>query len=294
MKRLFSLSALLIVLALASGCVHVEPGHVGVEVDSCSGGGVKDNPVGVGYHGTGPCTSIIEYPTNVQTASWTKDPHEGNPANEEITFTNVDGLQFAADISLSYQLDGSKAPAFYTKFKADDISTFTHGFLRNVARQNFDAVGGKCKVEQIMGDNKKLLDDVQSAIQKEVAVYGINIIQFGFIGAPRPPQAVTDSINAKIQATQIAIKTENELRATQAQAAKNVAEATGQAQAALAKAKLEAEARRLTADSEAYMNKTVAASLTPELVAYIRAKKWDGAMPKVAGAGTIVQLGLDK
>lgn len=57
------------------------------------------------------------------------------------------------------------------------------------------------------------------------------IEQFGFIGAPRPPQSVIDALNAKVAATQLAMRTENELRAAKAEAEKTIAKARGEAEA---------------------------------------------------------------
>lgn len=274
MRTLFLALCALLCVGVGGCYTHVDPGHVGILVDSCSGGGVQAKPLGVGYHGTGACTSIIEYPTFVQTAVWTKDPNEGHPANEEISFTNADQMQIHADISLSYQLDAAKAPAFYKQFKADDLDKFTHGFLRNLARDEFDKFGGKYSISQVMGDNAQFLKEVREALQSEVAPFGIQIVQFGFVGAPRPPQAVIDAINAKATATQKALQIELELKQSQAQAAKRVAEAEG-----------EAKAIKLHADAEAYANQTVAKSLSSELVEYARIKKWDGKMPLYTGGG---------
>ena len=60
------------------------------------------------------------------------------------------------------------------------------------------------------------------------------IDQFGFIGSPRPPSSVIDAINAKVQAQQIAVQKQNELVQAQADAAKLVAAADGQAKAQVA------------------------------------------------------------
>lgn len=270
--RLFVILCVLV----ATGCqTHIEPGHVGVLVDSCSGGGVKPDPVGVGYHSTGPCTTIVEYPTYVQTAVWTKNPNEGHPTNEEITFTNADQMQIAADISLAYQLTPSKVPAFYSKFRADNLDGFTHGFLRNLAREKFDTAAGRYRIEQVMGDNAAFLSEVRTSLQKDLDPYGIVITQFGFIGAPRPPQSVIDSINAKATATQKALQIELELKQSEATARKAVAQAEG-----------EAKALRLRADAEAYANERVSKSLSGVLVDYERIKKWDGKLPQVAGGGS--------
>lgn len=285
-----------VLFALGSiGCKHIEPGHVGIEVISCgSNSGVNPKPVGVGYHMLGACTSFIEYPIYIQNVVWTLNSNEGSPKNEEITFKNADKMSISADISLAYQLDADKAPAFYSQFKQADLEKFSDTFMHNMAREKFDEAGGQYKIDQIMGDSSKFLAQVRENLQKELDPYGIKIKQFGFIGAPRPPQAVIEAINATTHATQFALQIQNELAQSTAQAKKVVAVAEGEAQAAVARAKGEAEARRITADSEAYNNKALALSLSPVLVEYLKAKKWDGQLPQVqsngSGVGTFVNL----
>ncbi len=288
------LIALLPMMGGCMGCTHVDAGHVGIEIDSCSGAGVEPKVAEVGYHATGPCTSVISYPTYVQTAVWTHNPNEGHPQNEEITFTNADQMQIAVDISIAYQLNPQKVPAFYSKFRADDLDVFTHGFLRNLAREKFDTVAGKYKIEQIMGDNSQFLKEVRDALQKDLDPYGISISQFGFIGAPRPPQSVIDSINAKATATQKALQIELELKQSEAEARKRVAQAEGEAAATKAKAEGDAAATRLRADAEAYANQKLTSSLTPPLVQYRQIEKWNGVLPQVTSGSSNLLLNLNR
>ena len=49
----------------------------------------------------------------------------------------------------------------------------------------------------------------------------------------------------------------------------------------------EAEAKKLSADAEAYFNKTVAASITPEFVQYKALEKWNGELPQMMGTGAV-------
>lgn len=274
------------------GCTtHVEPGHVGVRIVSCgSDVGVDPVALGVGYHSTGVCTTIVEYPTFMQAAVWTHNLHEGHPVDESITFTNADQMSIAADISLAYTLDPKLVPAFYSRFKADNLDVFTHGFLRNIAREKFDEAAGKYKIESIMGNNSDFLKEVRTNLQNEVFAYGINISQFGFIGAPRPPESIIKAINLKLEATQRSIQVENELRESQAQAKKSVAKAEGEALAEIAKAKGDAESKKLAADAEAYANQKIASSLSSVLVEYRKVSKWDGKLPTVSGGSTLVNL----
>jgi regulator of protease activity HflC (stomatin/prohibitin superfamily) len=257
------------------GCSHVDAGYVGIEIDSCSGAGVEPKVAPVGYHTTGPCSTIVKYPAFVQTAVWTASANEGHPTNEEITFTNADQMQIAVDISIAYQLQPDKVPAFYAKFRADELDTFTHGFLRNLAREKFDTAAGKYKIEQIMGDNSAFLAEVRAALQKDLDPYGIAISQFGVIGAPRPPRAVVDSINAKATATQKALQIELELKQAEAEGRKHVAQAEAEAQAI-----------KVRADAQAYANQKLASSLSDVLVHYRQIEKWNGVLPQVQGGST--------
>lgn len=277
-------------LALA-GCEHIESGNVGIKVVSCgSDQGVDPKPVTMGYHPIGACTSYIEYPTYVQSVVWSNSPHEGNPTNEEITFTNADKLTIAVDVSLAYQLEPNKAPGFYTKFRAGTLKDFTDGFMRNMAREKFDAAAGKYKIDSIMGDNAAFLAEVRTSLQKELDPYGIKIQQFGLIGAPRPPKDVIAAINATTHATQVALQIQNELAQSTAQGKKALAVAEGEANAAIAKAKGLAEARRIESEAEARANQVIAASITTNLIEYKKVNRWNGALSQVSGGASIVNL----
>lgn len=272
--------ALLLTLT-SCGYTVVQPGHVGIQINlSGSDKGVQDLPLKTGRIFYNPITeTVFTYPTFVQTAVWTAAKDEGHPADESITFTTKDSMVVNADVSLSYSLASEKVPNFYVKFRSDDLDKFTHGFLRNVARDQFNETAGKYSIEQIMGDNEQFLRDVRGRVQQEVNGVGVKLEQFGFIGAPRPPQPVINAINAKIQATQDAIRIENELRQSQAQAAKQVAQAEGEAKAAIARANGQAEANRIRA-----------ASITPQILEWERLAatreaigKWNGAPSMITG-----------
>ncbi len=282
---------LLVVVFGVFGCTRIGAGHVGIEVNQAgSQRGVQDFTIRTGYVFYNPlATTIVEYPTFVQTAIWTANPHEGHPQNEEITFTTKDSMVVSVDVNLSYSLLAEKVPAFYVKFRSDDLDMFTHGFLRNVARDCFNEVAGKYAVEQIMGDNAPFLRDARSCLQNQVADIGVHIEQFGIIGAPRPPQGVIDSINAKVQAGQIALQKRNEVLQAEAEAAKTVAYAEGEAKAMVTRAEGQAKSNRLISES-----------LTDKVLERTRLDlqwhwidKWNGQRPSVestAGGGMLIQV----
>ena len=278
MKKIFIMLVFMLIASFyltSCSCTRVDPGHVGIKVNmSGSDRGVAPDVLGTGWVFYMPFfTKIFEYPTFVQTTVWTKSTEEGKPINEELSFNSKEGLTITADISLSYQLEESKIPAFYVKFRNDDLTQFTHGYLRNIARDLFNEVAGEYSVEDIYGAQKeKLLTEVRKRLGDAVKDIGVSIQQFGFIGAPRPPQNVIAALNAKVASTQAAMQSENELRQAEAEAKKTVAQAEGAAKATLTKANAEAQA-----------NIMIAKSITPELTRYLATTKWNGSLPSVTG-----------
>jgi NAD kinase len=245
-------------------------------VNGGSDRGVQDYPAQVGWVTYNPVSSsVFEYPTFTQTAVWTRNLNEGKNVNEEITFTNRDQMLIAADINLSYHLESTKVPAFYVKFRSDDLDHFTHGFLRNLARDIFNEHAGRYEIAQIMGDNATFLAEVRQSLQEQVRDIGVTIDQFGIIGAPRPPQAVIDAINAKVHATQLAIQKQNELVQVQADMAKEREKTDTYARNTLTLAEAQAKSNRLLNDS-----------LTGNLIELKRLEKWNGILPQVSGGAT--------
>jgi regulator of protease activity HflC (stomatin/prohibitin superfamily) len=285
MKRFMVMAAVIVALAVSGGCTRIGPGHVGIKISNAgSDRGVNKDAVTTGWVFYNPLlSSVYEWPTYVQQVVLTANPNEGNALNEEISFTNADNMAINADISFAYHLEADKVPEFFVKFRTDDMKTFSHGYLRSLIRDKFNEVGGKYKIEQIMGDNGPFIAEVKQAVQKEISPFGIVLeAQFGFIGAPRPPKAVVDMINSKVAAVQLAQQKQNELVQAQADAAKTVATAEGAAKSLTLTAKAQADANRILSES-----------LTPQLIELKRIEKWNGVYP-LSTSGSVPFLPLVK
>jgi regulator of protease activity HflC (stomatin/prohibitin superfamily) len=263
---------------------RIEAGYVGVEINLAgTQRGASDIPVRTGWVFFSPLkTQIIEFPTFVQTVKWTRDLNEGHAVNEEMGFNSKEGMQIFSDVSLSYAIDPARVPDFYVKYRVNELDSFTHGILRDIVRNSLNEIASTYNVEDIYGVRKaEFLQKVQDMIQAKVAPVGVGIQQFGFIGAPRVPDVIAQSITAKARAIQEAERARNELAMTQAEAAKKIAEAEGDAQSAINRAKGEAEANRIRLSS-----------LTPQLLELRRLEnqralidKWNGQLPTVESAG---------
>jgi len=273
-----------VVASLFTSCTVIGPGHVGIKVNNLgSERGVQKYSICTGVVMFMPgMSTVFEYPTYVQTAIWTQSKDEGSSVNEEITFNTKEGTSVSGDISLSYQLKSDSVPDFYVKFRSDNLDLFTHGFLRNIARDAFNEVASGYTLEEVYGLKKEtMLKDVKERINKQVSMYGVDLIQFGFVGSLRMDPGIMASLNKKLQAIQDALTSENQLKMAEADARKVVAAAKGQAEA----------------------NDLLAKSVTPNLVQWKQLditqkaiEKWDGKRPMVEGSssGLLLQLPINK
>ena len=272
---------------------RIGAGHVGVEVVlSGSQRGASEIPIRTGWVFYSPLRSqIVEFPTYVQTVKWTRDLNEGRATNEEMSFNSKEGMDIFSDVSLSYAIEPKRVPDFYVKYRVTELDQFTHGILRDTVRNALNEVASTYTVEQIYGEQKTaFLEGVQRRIQVQMDPVGVQIQQFGFIGAPRVPAVIASAITAKAQAIQDAERARNELAKTQAEAAKQVAEAEGEAKSSVTRAQGEAEANRIRQTS-----------ITPQLL-QLRAlenqhaliERWNGQLPSVetAGNGSSLMLQL--
>lgn len=270
---LLFLVALPMVRGLLFSWKVIEPGYTGIKINRLVNKGITREDIVTGFIFYNPIqSSIVMYPTFIQRVAWTHDRAEGKPANEQLTFNTKDSVPVDIDVAVSYQLDPTKVPDFYMKFRADNIDSFSHGFLRDTTRNIVANIGSEYNFDEINGTKKEeFLQKVGKTLNETVRQFGVNIQQFGLIGSLRPPQALIDAVNAKTQAIQKSIQVENEVRAAQAEAKKKIAIAEGEAAA----------------------NRALASSLDPRLLEWERLKimrdqisKWNGKMPEVVAGGS--------
>jgi regulator of protease activity HflC (stomatin/prohibitin superfamily) len=258
---------------------RIGAGYVGIEINLAgSQRGASEIPIRAGWVFYSPLRSqIVEYPTFVQTVKWTADVNEGHPVNEELVFNSKEGQEVRADVSLSYAIDATKIPDFYVKYRSDDLERFTHGILKDIVRNSLNEIASTYTLEDIYGENKaRFLTETRQRVQTQLEPVGVQIQQFGFIGKPRFTATIEQAITQKTQAITDAERARNQLAVTQAEVAKTVAEAEGEARSAIERARGEAESNRLRQ-----------ASITPQLLEWKRLEnqrafidRWNGELPR--------------
>lgn len=279
-KKIRILAALMLFSLCA--CERVPVGEVGILVDNYGGDkGVEDKVLSPGMYWVGFSKTLFTFPTFMQNYVWSSSPHEGADHNESISFQTSEGLTVNADVGISYRLDPEKVPVLFQTYRKG-IEEITNVYVRNIVRNALVQQASMKPIEMVYGTGKAdLLKNVQNDVRAKLQPVGIMVDQLSWAGDFRLPENVTTSINAKIQATQIAQQKENEVAAAKADAQKKVAEADGDAQSIY-----------LRAQAQARANKILSESLTPEFVRYQAIVKWDGVLPKMSGSAVpLIDMG---
>jgi regulator of protease activity HflC (stomatin/prohibitin superfamily) len=271
-------AALLVLVLLPMTVTYINPGNVGIVI-RLTGGGVDRVPLGPGLRIRNPLTTRIEeYPVYMQTLVLARGSG-GARDNDEINLNSVEGQPVSMDVSMSFELDPSKVPQLYQTFRTD-ITQIQHGYVKQAIRQALQEVVGSEPIADIIGPKKaEVTTQVQTLLETRLSPYGIVVKQFT-LNELRAPKSITDAINAKNEMQQQALTAQNELQKNQFQAQGDSIKAAGRAKAILAEAQAQARA-----------NELLARSLTPTLVQYEMAKRWNGQMPQVSGSAMpMIQL----
>lgn len=273
------LKVLMISTILAFGvtaCSKVPAGNVGVKVYLLGKSkGVDSEELGPGRYWIGINEDLFLFPTFTQNYVWTAENDEGSPNDESITYQSREGMTVSADIGISYSIKPEKVNTVFQKYRRG-VDEITDTYLRNMVRDAFVSEASTKPITQIYGEGKEdIIQAVQERVQRQTEEIGINIEKIYYIGSLRLPDEVKSAISSKINADQIAQQKRNEVAQAQADAEKEVAKAKGDAAAILERANAQAEA-----------NRKIAESLTPNLIQYEFAKKWNGISPVyMSGSG---------
>ncbi len=259
---------------------RVPAGYRGVIVNLYgSDKGVSEQSVGVGRYYLGWNKEMYRFPTFLQNRAWTHD--------KAITMQTSEGLTITTDAGITYQIQPDNVVKVFTKYRLG-IDEITDTFLHNLVRDAMNEVASQMTVDQIYGVKKEtFMRMVNDIVIHDAAVNGINVDKIYLIGSFILPPSVMNSINSKIQASQNAVKVENEVATSRAEAQKTIVDAKASAERAIIAAEANARQITLNAEAQAKANKILADSLSKEFIQYQAILKWDGALPTTNASGVV-------
>lgn len=255
-----------------TGCEKVEAGHVGVMVDLLgSDKGVQQTVVGTGRYWVGLNEELYLFPTFNQLYSYP----------QPFNFQTSDSMKVSAKIGIEYYVDESKVSKVFQTYRKG-VEEITQENLRQNISDALIKHSGTMDINTLAGGGRTtLLDKVTEELNKKLDPIGIKLVKLSWTDDLVYPQKVTDSINAKIEASQKALLRENEIQQSKAEAQKEIEEAKGKAEAI----RLAAEA-----ESEAIALRGEALRKNPEVLQLEAIGKWNGILPTYMASGSQTPL----
>lgn len=270
-------AAFIIVLVLILSPFLIEKikaGHVGVVYKP--GSGVQDKVLEDKWHffpSIMPFDKITEYPIRLQTVD-----------AKNMTLATADGKNVELDFSYSYAVSADKVVPIFNKFGPVSVETIESTYLK---KRLFDAARNVISGYTVLELYGEKSAEAQAKIKE---AYTENVGKLGFIvdevtlGAPKPDANTQAAIDARVNASQELDRKKTELEIAVAEADRKRAESQGVA-----------DSKVIEAEGTAKANKALQASITPQLIQYEIAKKWDGKQPLVTGGDNqIISVPLPK
>lgn len=258
------------VVAAFSSIEVVEPGNVGLVYTPS--GGLQKETLSQGWHLVSPFAKVTKYPISTTSVQLSKKSEDGD---QSLNVSTSEGKLVNSDIQYNFHIDPEKAPVLFTKFKGASIETIEAGYLRQNLKASIQEITSTYGVLDIYGSKRdEITAKVSENFTKKMKADGFIIENFSFVEI-RPDAQSMKAIQAKVDAQQKLIQFETEKKQAEVLAQKSVIEAKGKADAAL-----------IEAQGKAKANAALQQSITPELIEYEKAKKWDGKLPQVSGGNT--------
>lgn len=270
MKRILYLAMIALFAVTVTSCTIVDNSEIGLKYKkfAVTDQGKLEAATVTGYVWYNPfTTAVYTYPTYIQRIDY-----------KPFTVNTKDGSTFTMDPVLAYQLNRDRAVDVFTKYRKS-LEEIQNGYMGTCVYDAYRITANRYTADELVANRAKFEGEVRQMLDKSLGDEGFIVTEF--TSQITPPESLQQTIEAKNKAVQDALRVENEIKATEANARKKVIEAEGVA-----------EALRVQADGEAYYNRTVAASLNPLLIQQYAIEKWDGDLPNVTGGNSIPMIDL--
>src|SRR5439155_6125216 len=266
---------LFLVAAIYGSFTIIQPGNVGVVFNRWSG---ALKTVGQGVAWRVPwVTQVQSYPVALRTYTMVQRGAEGSMRGDDsIDLPTKEGQHIRQDISVTYNTSQEKAADVFRSFRGADISDIESTFIRRtIITVSQNAAGQVSLTDLISNQRGQLQTRIQDDLQHEMNKMGFVVDKVN-LGASHLPDIIEKQLQQKMAAQQQAQQADYELQRQQTLAKAKVAEAEGDAQSTLVKARAQSEA-----------NKLLQESLTPLLIQGKAIDRWNGTLPQFTGTAPI-------
>lgn len=274
MKRAAFLSGLLIaiVLSVCSVFAVVPTGQTGILITM---GKVADYTLDAGMNVVLPWQSVV-----------LMDNREQKIVFKQQAFSS-DIQQVELRGSVVYSIDKSTAMDLYRSVGTNYAEIVIHPQIA----EDVKAVISRYTAEGLIGQRATVSAEILKVLREDLSAHGLNIVSVAIENID-----FSDAFEQAVEAKQVATQTKQRAQTEQEQQTMEAQQSAErqriQAQADADVARIQAEAAQYAGEREAEMNRKLSESLTPELVQYYYAQRWDGKLPTtmMGGNGMVLPM----
>ena len=267
---------------------RIPAGYVGVVYNM--NGGVDGEILTQGWHVVSPTKKVKTYSIGIEQSYLSSENKGDSKEDESFSIPTSDGKTVRVNLEFSYRFDEARVADTFIRFKGKSGESIKDTFIKPKIVAWTQEVSANYPVTDIFGDKRTQINtELDDYLKSKFDKYGIIIDTVNFTDI-----SVDDETAAAIQ-KKVTAQQELELAQVEAQTAKVQAEKDKQvaqiaAETRIIEANAQAESVRIAAQAEADANKAISDSLTSALIDYTKAQSWDGKLPTVTGADSIITM----
>lgn len=284
--------ALVLVVGLVCAIICLEripAGYVGVVYNM--NGGVDGEVLTQGWHVVSPTKKVTTYSIGIEQSYLTAEDKGDSKDDESFSIPTSDGKTVRVNLEFSYRFDEDRVAETFVTFKGKSGETIKDTFIKPKVIAWTQEVSANYPVTDIFGDKRTEINaELDTYLRGKFDQYGIIIDTVNFTDISVDDETAA-AIQKKVTAQQELELANIEAQTARVQAEKNKEVAEIAAKQAIVEAEAAAEALCIEAEAEAMANQKIAASLTPELIEKLKYEQWNGQLPNVTGADSIISMG---
>ena len=217
-KLMIGLSVIVLLIFGFTGCERIDAGHVGVKVNLYGDGkGVDDVTEVTGWVLYNPIsTKIVEFPTYVQHKEYKAVVEDGKVVSDESFVVNSkDGSEFHCSPMVNYAVKRERVPYIFAKYRVE-LNRIEEGFLKTSIFDAFRVVANSYTADALISNRQEFEIKVRQVLEKQLSPEGFILQQF--TSNLVYPETFKKAIEAKNNAVQQSLMTENLVKTAEAQA----------------------------------------------------------------------------
>lgn len=268
MAILISVAVAIVLSAISSGLVFINPQERGVVISAVSPLGYREQALQPGLRWIIPfAETVVRYPVSKQTYTMSIASAEGQiQGDDSIAARTADGQEIFVDASVIYSIDPTKVVQVHIQWQ----DRYSNDLVRPLARGIVRDVVSQYGVEEVVSKNRlEMVEQVRNVMAEKLTANGLVLEDFVLRNITFSPEYAA-SVEQKQIAEQQAQQARFVVEQKKAEADQTREVAKGQKDAAITRAEGEAQSRIIQAEAEAEALRLIAEALkeNPDLLTY--------------------------